>query len=172
MNDKSEWLYIGDDENYRFALGKPRKNNLVIIGLNPSTATPDRPDPTIRRIEKIAGMLSYDGWIVINLCAVRTPKPDELPMKLDGEISEKNIKTIAKLQKEYYFGAVYAAWGSGIEKRFYLLDECQKIADVIKTECWYTRGMTQYGHPKHPLYVPYTQGVEPFAVQDYIWSFE
>ena len=34
------WLYIGD-EKVRYALGEPGSCNLLIVGLNPSTATPD-----------------------------------------------------------------------------------------------------------------------------------
>lgn len=40
-NTPEGWLYIGD-ENVRYALGEPGSYNLVMVGLNPSTATPDR----------------------------------------------------------------------------------------------------------------------------------
>ena len=65
-NTPEGWLYIGD-ENVRYALGEPGSYNLVMVGLNPSTAMPDLPDPTITRIRKIAAQESFDGWIAINL---------------------------------------------------------------------------------------------------------
>lgn len=52
------------------------------------------------------------------------------------------------------------------------MDECQKIVDSIHTESWFTRGMTTYGHPKQPLYVPYEEKMEWFPVQDYLWNIE
>lgn len=172
MSDSKVWLYIGDDKKYRYALGEPGKYNLLIVGLNPSTATPDEPDPTIKRIRKIVEKTHYDGWIMINLCSIRTPNPEELPAELDEEISKKNIEAVKELRKKYYLGAVYGAWGTNIENRYYLLDELQKLVDVIGDVSWYTRGTTKHGHPKHPLYVPYAQEMSWFPVQDYIWSFE
>ena len=47
-NTPEGWLYIGDDK-VRYALGEPGSYNLLVIGLNPSTAIPDKPDPTIKR---------------------------------------------------------------------------------------------------------------------------
>lgn len=170
-NTPEGWLYIGDDQ-VRYALGEPGSYNLLVIGLNPSTATPDKPDPTIKRIRKIAEKENMEGWIMINLYPVRTPKPDELPFEIDKKIAQKNIEVIKWLEEKYWIHSVYAAWGSNIEKRGYLVDECQKIVDIIHTESWFTRGTTKCGHPKHLLYVPYEEKMEWFPVQDYLWNFE
>lgn len=170
-NTPEGWLYIGDDQ-VRYALGEPGSYNLLVIGLNPSTATPDKPDPTINRIRKIAEKENMEGWIMINLYPLRTPKPDELPFEIDEKIAQKNIEVIKWLEEKYWIHSVYAAWGSNIEKRGYLVDECQKIVDSIHTESWFTRGRTKYGHPKHPLYVPYEEKMEWFPAQDYLWNFK
>ena len=84
------WIYIGDDK-VRYALGETRSYNLIVIGLNPSTAIPDNPDPTIKRIKKIVEKENLDGWIAVNLYPIRTPKPDELPLSVNEEIAKKNI---------------------------------------------------------------------------------
>ena len=76
------------------------------------------------------------------------------------------------IDQNYPIGRVYAAWGTNIEKREYLVDECQHIVDSIHSEQWFVRGITKNGHPKHPLYVPYEEKMEWFPVQDYLWSFE
>lgn len=170
-NTPKGWIYIGDDK-VRYALGEPGSYNLLVIGLNPGIATPDKPDPTIKRIRKIAEKENMEGWIMINLYPVRTPKPDELPLMIDEAIAKKNIEVIKWIEQQYWIHSVYAAWGSNIEKRGYLVDECQKIVDSIHTESWFTRGTTTYGHPKHPLYVPYEEKMEWFPVQDYLWNFE
>jgi hypothetical protein len=92
-NTPEGWLYIGN-ENVRYALGQPGRYNLLIVGLNPSTATPDDPDPTVNRIQKIAEKEHFDGWIMINLYPQRTPKPDELAPAIDLTIAEKNREVI------------------------------------------------------------------------------
>lgn len=169
-NTPEGWLYIGD-EKVRYALGEPGSYNLVVIGLNLSMATPEKTDPTIKRIRKIVEKENLNGWIMINLYPMRTPKPDELPLTMDKKIAKKNIEVIKWIVQKYMIGRVYAAWGSNIEKRGYLIDECQKIVDAIPEE-WFARGTTRNGHPKHPLYVPYEEKMEWFPVQDYLWNFE
>ena len=169
-NTPEGWLYIGN-ENVRYALGEPGSYNLVMVGLNPSTATPDLPDPTITRIRKIAAQENFDGWIAINLYPMRDKDPDKLPDSLDRKIAEKNIKVIKWIDKNYTIGRLYAAWGTNIEKQAYLVDECRRIVDSVQSEQWFTRGVTKYGHPRHPLYVPYKQKMEWFPVQDYLGSF-
>ena len=172
-NAPEGWLYIGDDDNVRYALGKPGSYNLVVVGLNPSTATSNKPDPTIKRIEKIIEQENLDGWIMINLYPERTPNPDQLPEVPNNSVAKKNIEVIRWINQNYHIGRIYVAWGTNIEKRGYLVDECQHIVDSMDPDIpWFTRGMTKYGHPKHPLYVPYKEKMEWFPVQDYLWDFE
>ena len=170
QNIPEGWLYIGD-EKVRYALGEPGSCNLLIVGLNPSTATPDKPDPTIKRVRKIVDKEKLNGWIMINLYPMRTPKPSELPPAMDEEISKRNREVIKWIDHNYPIGRVYAAWGTNIEKRGYLVDECQDIVDSIHSDQWFVRGITKNGHPKHPLYVSYEEKMEWFPVKDYLWSF-
>ena len=86
-------------------------------------------------------------------------------------IAEKNIEVIKWIDKNYTIGRLYAAWGTNIEKKAYLVDECRRIVDSVQSEQWFTRGVTKYGHPRHPLYVPYKEKMEWFPVQDYLGSF-
>lgn len=166
------WLYIGDTKKARYVLGQPGNYNLIVIGLNPSTATPLCPDPTIARIKKIVEQENYDGWIMINLYPKRETDPDRLPKNKNKLLAECNQVIIELLCRSYNIAAVYAAWGTNIEKHNYLLDECQSLVDIIRVDNWFTRGVTKYGHPKHPLYVPYEQKKDWFPVQDYIWNMK
>ena len=48
------WIYLGDDTE-RYILGQPGKRNMLVFGVNPSTATPgdNNIDPTIRKVRKL-----------------------------------------------------------------------------------------------------------------------
>ncbi len=162
-------LYIGDDKEC-YAIGEPEKYNLLVVGLSPTDATFE--NPTIKRIRKIAEQQGYYGWIMVNLYPVRIADPDNLPDKMDDSISGRNIEVIKKLQDEYVLGDVYAIWGDGIDERDYLPIECQKIVNVIRDISWYTRGMTRYGNPKHPIKVTYAQEMKWFPVQDYLFFYD
>lgn len=100
----------------------------------------------------------------------RETDPDKLPK--NKLLAECNQVIIELLCCSYNIAAVYAAWGTNIEKHNYLLDECQSLVDIIRVDNWFTRGVTKYGHPKHPLYVPYEQKKDWFPVQDYIWNMK
>ena len=89
--------YPVDDKNKRFLLGKKGSNEMLAIGLNPSTANEDNLDPTSRNIQAIAQNNGCDGWWLINLYALRTPKPSNLPKKVNQVIAKENIEFITKL---------------------------------------------------------------------------
>ena len=72
-----------NDKHKRFLLGQRGKRELLAIGLNPSSANEHKLDPTSRNIKTIAQNYDYDGWWLTNLYALRTPKPDLLPLKAD-----------------------------------------------------------------------------------------
>ena len=55
--DAEKWLYVPDFyTEYRYLLGTRGEKPLVCIGINPSTAEPDRLDPTLHR----ANMEAFD----------------------------------------------------------------------------------------------------------------
>lgn len=162
-------LYIGDDKEC-YAIGEPGKYNLLVVGLSPTDATSE--NPTIKRIRKITEKYGYYGWIMVNLYPARIADSDNLPDKMDASISGRNIEVIKNLQNEYVLGAVYAIWGDDFNERDYLPIECQKIVNVIRDISWYTRGMTRYGHPKHPIKVTYAHEMKWFPVQDYLFFYD
>lgn len=165
------WLYIGDD-NVRYALGEPGNYNLVVVGLNPSKATPQKSDTTISKVCEIAKLEGFDGWIMINLYPKRSTDPKKLPVSAKKELTRTNLAIIEWLSKKYNIGRVYAAWGSNIETRSYLVEQCQELVNTIPTEQWFTKGTTKDGHPRHPSRIAYDEKMEWFPVQDYLWEFE
>ena len=90
-----------DDNNKRFLLGKNGSNEMLATGLNPSTANKDNLDPTSRNIQAIAQNNGCNGWWLVNLNAQRTPKPSNLPKKVNQVIAKENpLKLSIALMKE------------------------------------------------------------------------
>lgn len=163
------WTYIGDDEE-RYLLGEPGKYNLLVFGVNPSTASPGEAnlDPTIRKVRKIANKEGFDGWLMVNLYPKRATDPKELPIKPDKKLVENNLKVIEAVCNCYETGKIWAAWGNTIDDRFYLGDGLYDIQNAIKSNQWFYRGtLTKSGNPRHPLYLKMDEEFKWFPVADY-----
>lgn len=99
MNQRDDipvgWIYIGDDEE-RYILGQPGNRNLLIFGINPSTASPgdNNIDPTIRKVRKIAENDGFDGWIMVNIYPQRATDPKDLPKEANKELLAKNTDEV------------------------------------------------------------------------------
>lgn len=175
--DEGRWLYVPDSyEEYRYILGTRGTRPLICIGINPSTAAPDRLDNTLKSVERVALFNGYDSFIMFNLYPQRATNPDDMEKNLNAFLHEENLKAF-----DYALGlcrngspAVWAAWGAIIEKRHYLFD-C--VADMVKVgkrhgARWFTAGrISKAGHPHHPLYLPKTSPLDPFEPDGYISSF-
>ena len=67
--------------------------------------------------------------------------------------------------------AIWAAWGTIIEKRPYLPRCVQDMIQVgsARNAVWYSAGKrSKKGHPHHPLYLRRDSPLERFNVQTYI----
>ena len=71
------------DDTWRYTLGKPGKSLLMTIGLNPSTATREKADNTVAKVEKIAQREGFDGFVMLNLYPVRETHYRLLPSTAD-----------------------------------------------------------------------------------------
>ena len=162
------WIYIGNDRE-RYLLGQPGKNNLLVFGVNPSTATAGHDDPTIRKVRKITEAAGYDGWIMVNLYPQIAANPEDLHVKADRTLSSNNMKVLKAVSSQFQIGAVWAAWGNLIDKRFFLGEELIKILDMLDGDYeWYRWGRaTKSGNPRHPLYLRQDDKLEYFPVGDY-----
>ena len=142
-----------DDKNKRFLLGKKGSDEMLAIGLNPSTANEDNLDPTSRNIEAIAQNNRCDGWRLINLYAQRTPKPSNLPKKVNQVIAKENIDFIKELiHNDNNISKVLFCWGNHINDHSYLKKQANQIIDIVKELdlkplCL---GKTLTGNPLHP----------------------
>lgn len=144
---------IGDDKN-RYILEKNGKNQLFIIGLNPSTADEKTPDSTMKKIVKFCKFNGFDGFVMANLYAQRTPKPHQLDEVLNIKISQKNINYIESTLQKLTNPTILCCWGNGIDTRAYLRDCFVSILAVCEKNNpnYKAVALNQTSHPKHPLY--------------------
>ena len=174
LENPAGWVYLGDDENARYVLGEPKEHNVLVFGVNPSTAKPGNDDPTIRRIRKIIeNRKNGHGWIMMNLYPQRTSYPEML--ENNDTLRENNLKVLPWVLKFFSIDVIWCAWGTAIERpsKPFLYKSLGDIYDIvcmrgagdIPWEC-YGR-LTKEGHPRHPLYTALTEVFYPFDMQAY-----
>ncbi len=173
--DADKWLYVPDYyADYRYILGTRGKNPLICIGINPSTAAPDDLDNTLKSVARIAAANGYDSWIMFNVYAQRATNPDDMDKTLNEKLHRENMLAFEYILKNVGEGispAIWAAWGTIIEKRPYLHD-C--VLDMVELgqrygANWFSAGKKSVkGHPHHPLYLRKDAATEPFDIVSYL----
>lgn len=164
------WIYReGRGGRSRFILGETGDNPLICIGVNPSTASPEKLDNTMRVVKSRASSLGYDGWIMINLYPQRSTDPNGLHKNLHLDLHREHLEVI----KEYLSlskSDVWVAWGTLIEKRSYLKRCLKDIYNILGSDRRYiTIGKRSIkGHPHHPLYLNKELLPEDFEMDEYI----
>ena len=166
-----EWVYDHNEDNtVRYTLGKLGVRNLICVGINPSTATPENLDPTLKKVNRIAELNGYDGWLMLNVYPQRETYPDNIDLVSNDECVLENNKIIQEVLKNYKFQDIWAAWGTTIEHRPFLKDCLKELSSNFDDSYrWLNFGdCTKYGHPRHPLYVPYSNEFFNFDINEYL----
>ena len=166
--DRSRWLYVPDHySEYRYILGTRGIHPLVCIGINPSTAVPDRLDNTLKSAERIALHNGYDSFIMFNVYAQRATDPDDMEREFNPVLHQENMKAFAWLFSLFPNPPdLWAAWGTIIEKRPYLPSWVLDMASIGRQfgARWFTAGpRSKSGHPHHPLYLKKNVNLDPFS---------
>lgn len=166
------WLYEKTNDNSsRFILGRPGSHPLVCVGINPSTAEPERLDNTLKSVERIARINGYGSWIMFNVYPQRATNPNDLHQQMDIDLHQRNLECICQVLGSCQ-PTIWAAWGTLINKRQYLRRCLQDIgqAVMLSADCpWVTFGKrSKDGHPHHPLYLSSLAVQEPFSIADYL----
>lgn len=124
------------------------------IMLNPSTATSEVDDPTIRRIKGFSQRGGYTRMIVVNLFPLRATDPNVLRTHPDPfdilNDHNRNAWNAAVDAAEASRGLIVCAWGSNGGLRQAARNF---LAHFPNTPMWHL-GLCANGHPKHPLYLP------------------
>ena len=159
--DAPSTAIYSDCERYRYSLTRvwdEAGSKVHFVMLNPSTATEIQNDPTVERCERRARALGHGGFRVTNIFAWRDTDPRNMRAAAEP-IGEANDETIR--EGTAWADVTICAWGAHGEHRSRgaevakLLREMQ--ADLLHL------GLTKAGHPKHPLYIAYTQQPEPWT---------
>ena len=170
--DPQQWLYVPDFySEYRYILGTRGKNPLICIGINPSTAEPDNLDNTLKSVERIALHNGFDSFIMFNVYAQRATCPDTMEKQCNLQLHRENLEAFRYALSISEKPAVWAAWGTLIEKREYL-PQCLRDMLAVGQEygaVWYCAGqVSKKGHPHHPLYLRKDEKLKPFDIEGYL----
>lgn len=162
-----------DNDVQRFLLGLEPSNRgeqLIIFGINPSTATPNVDDPTMKRVKSFVKDNSFagkkfDGFLMFNVCAQRATDPSDL-IKNDNlhEMNKEKIRNYLKDRKDIH---VWLAFGDNIDSQggwlFDYFEEIAKLLKEYKPSYIHLGEFTAKGNPRHPLYVPDGTSFEEFT---------
>ena len=138
----------------RWADGAPP---VTFIMCNPSTADEDTDDPTIRRCIGFARREGAPALAVVNLFALRSTHPRQLPAAADP-VGPHNDSFISEHARPG--GLVIAAWGTWGQHQGRGAKVAAALAAAgVDLMCL---GLTKDGQPRHPLYLPASASLIPF----------
>ena len=168
------WIYDRTEDNSaRYTLSPGGENYLFCFGINPSTASPEKLDNTVKSVERIAKRHGFDAFMMFNIYPQRATNPNDMHDALDEYLHSQNLLHIEKYLKETGDRKILAAWGTLIHKRPYL-KQCLHDIYVLskKYNCtWYSIGKRSLkGHPHHPLYLSNGETLQEFDIDAYIAS--
>ena len=154
-DDAPSVAVYSDCEKYSYSLTRTwdqSQEHVLFVMLNPSTATEVQNDPTVERCERRARTLGFGSFCVTNIFAWRDTDPRKMRASKDP-IGPNNDAAIT--QAAVIADQIVCAWGTHgafMERGAFvkgLLDQTGKPLSHL--------GLSKDGHPKHPLYIAYSQ---------------
>jgi hypothetical protein len=151
--DADSVAVYSDCESYRYLLTRtwdPSGPKALFVMLNPSTATERQNDPTVERCERRARTLGYGAFRVTNIFAWRDTDP-RLMRGASDPVGPDNDDAIA--QSAIWADMIIAAWGTHGAH----LARGPQVETLLRGTARpvHVLGLTQAGHPQHPLYISY-----------------
>jgi len=171
MKENNDLIMIAEGDTIRYALKKEGKKMLYVFGVNPSTATDKKSDPTMRKVKKFAENFGFDGYAMLNLYPLRSTNPYALPKEIDEELHQKNLRCIGEVIGDAKNPVVLFAFGNPIYAAHYLKKCFKDIVTMLKPLCpqWKRLGtLTKAGNPRHPSWAPSASTLEDFDVDKYL----
>lgn len=110
---------------------KGPKNPLTVLGINPNKAKENSDDTTIKKLKQLIKQNNnYDGWIMINICPLRSGKPSDISNRSDNvlmDCSDRNLSIITELVNQYNTPTILLAFGDGLLLSNYFIELFLKI---------------------------------------------
>ncbi|WP_293575354.1 DUF1643 domain-containing protein [Phaeobacter sp.] len=153
--DAPSTAVYSDCGQYRYSLTRIWDNTgktVMFVMLNPSTATEVQNDPTIERCERRARALGFGGFRATNIFAFRATDPRDMRAAKDPEGPDNGAILIDGLD---WADMVICAWGTHGAYRDQGPKTEQRFRQTDKQ--LFHLGLSKAGHPKHPLYIRYSQ---------------
>jgi hypothetical protein len=124
---------------------------VLFVMLNPSTATAEQDDPTIRRCIGFARQWGAGGLLVANLYALRSTDPRGLSAVPDpvGPDNDSWIQRLAGTSLR-----VIVAWGAAPGPDPARPQRVRSVLRSVGVEELWALGLSRSGAPRHPLYMP------------------
>ena len=168
-----ELIYYHDEiKNLRYALGEPKYNSMLFIGINPNTATSTKYDLTTNKIIKFASINQFNGWVLVNLIPDRSLSPKMLVKEENKPRLIQNADVIRKLIVQFEINSVCCCWGNSITTRSYLINSLKLICKNLENVDYFHLGsLTKGGHPKHPSRLGYNSSLNKMDINQYIHNF-
>lgn len=154
------------DDLWRFTLGKTGARPLLVVGLNPSTATQEAADTTVAKVETVAARSGFDGFVMLNLYPVRATDYRELPADVNRQAFATNLAKIEAVVAGVPDPVLWAAWGNPVEHHSFFMDARDALRERLaryapKWQCF--GAPTTRGHPRHPSRLQYAWEFRPYA---------
>lgn len=148
------------DGNHRYTLRRTwdeTKGTVLFVMLNPSTADEHTLDPTCTRCRVYAEEWGYGELLVGNIFSYRATDPDDLKeaRRPNGTLNDVYLRQMAQDAH-----LIVCAWGVEGDHR----GRGREVAELLDAEghTLHHLGLTQDGHPRHPLYLPGGRKPETF----------
>ena len=162
-------IYSNDrDDAWRYTLGKAGRRPLLTLGLNPSTATQEKADQTVARVQKVAALHGFDGFVMLNLYPVRATDYRTLPAKVNAEAFDRNLQVIEEVVAQHERPTLWAAWGSPVVHHGYFLKARDTLYERLAKyrPDWRRLGeLTAGGHPRHASRLNCNWALEAFEIE-------
>lgn len=159
-DDAASTALYSECERYRYALTRiwdPAGRKAFFLMLNPSTATEVQNDPTVERCERRARTLGFGAFRVCNIFAWRDTDPRKMRAAADpvGPENDAAIREAARWADQ-----IICAWGTHGEH----LGRGPAVEALLRDTGLplFHLGLSKAGHPKHPLYIAYSEAPRPW----------
>ena len=137
---------------------------MAVIGINPSSATAEVDDPTIRKCMQFGVTLGYSELLMVNLFALRATDPQVLLDVVQEPVGPENDRHLVTATRAA--AIVIAAWGvkRGLLGR--MVDRrAREVVKLIDRPLHALR-VSDDGHPWHPLFLPGSCRPVPFTMKE------